>query len=290
MTRLRAIGYPRVSGESQGHSGYSLGDQVKAIEEFAERNNIELVAHYMEIESGSTIHKRPGFKAALKHCYHDAGIDCIIFSNLDRYSRDSLGAELIRRSMKARGKKLISVQESYLTPVRGYDNGGSGEEDDYLEAAIQHRMVEAEQERKRIVRRCQRGKDKKIAGGGWGGHRPPYECDVIQGELVLNPDRARIIRHIVRLRKLRNFDGSHVFSLQAIADYLNGKNNLIDPITGQVGRKFPRYFDRQLVRKRIKPRLQLNLWNREGIRKIVHDSEIGERAKWLRYKRIDEAS
>lgn len=285
--KLRAVGYPRVSGETQGNSGYSLADQVKSIEAFCLANNIELVAHYTEVESAATMHKRPAFKAALRHVY-SSDIDCIVFNNLDRYSRDSLGAELIRRSMKKRGKKLISVQESYLTPVQALPGADDDGADDYLEAAIQHRMVEAEQERKRIVKRLKKGRIEKISRGGWPGHRPPFEADVIAGELVLNPVRARIVRHIVRLRKLKHPNGEHVFTYKQIANYLNGENDLIDPATGEVGRRFERYFDRPMKQKRIKKRIQNNLWNVEGVRRIYLDCIEGIRNRW--FQKADLAS
>lgn len=210
---MKAFGYPRVSTMSQDSSGYSLEEQVASIEAFCKQQGIELAAHFLEVESAATLKARPSFKAALKAVYNDPTIDAIIITNLDRFSRSVLDAEVVRQALARRGKRLISIQEQYLTPTAGVDP----EYEMYLESAFQHRMVEAEAERKRIRRRSLTGKKAKQDAGGWIGFRPPFEYDVIQGDLVQNFERALILRH---MRRLRNWLG---WSYQKIADYLNAK-------------------------------------------------------------------
>lgn len=207
---MKVIGYPRVSTLAQDARGYSLDDQVSAIESFCKQQGFELTAHYMEVESAATLKDRPAFKAALKHLYH-SDAEAIIITNLDRFSRSVLDGEVIRQSLARRGKRLISIQEQYLTPTAYVDP----DHQLYLESAFQHRMVEAEAERKRIKRRILTGKRAKSEAGGWIGFRPPYEYDVFQGELVLNEERAAVVR---LMRRLRNWLG---WTFQRIADYLN---------------------------------------------------------------------
>lgn len=277
MNKLRAIGYPRVSGTVQGESGYSLGDQVKVIEEYCARNDIELVAHFREVESAATVNKRPGFKAALQTLYRTQ-VDILLVTNLDRHSRSMLDFEIIKRAMARHGKRIVSIQEQYLTPLAGVMP-----DDDYLEAVLQHRMVDAESERKRIYKRCWRGRSRKVEEGGWKGHRPPYEYDVVQGELVQNTERWRIVRHMVRLRSLKKANGRPLFSWDALAQYFNGDNNMVDPVSGQRGRRFPVSTDKMTVKKRLTPYKvpRLGLWYGATCRRIVLEVTSGARDRWL---------
>lgn len=235
---IKAVGYPRVSSSGQSGKGHSLEAQAKDIEEFCRQNNIELVAHYREVESAAAVSTRPIFKAMLKHVYRDPSISLIIFNNLDRYARNVIDNELIRQTLAKKGKQIISVQQKHLTPLLA-DN-----DDEDLIAALQHAAVDNERERKKIKKRFLRGKQQKVESGGWAGHRPRYEYDAIQGELVLNEERARYLRLIKRIYKLG------IFSLPQLCEYLNGKNNLLKP-DGTRGRVIPSPGSRKNLRKRI---------------------------------------
>jgi len=256
---MRAIGYPRVSTHGQERHGYSLEEQVSSIEKFCLDKGIELTSHFIEKESAATIRNRPSFKAAMKHVFDSPDIDAIIVTNLDRFSRSVLDAELIRLAFERRGKKLISIQEQHLTPLQKYDDC----DEDYLLAARQHRMVEAEQERKRMRKRMVSGKRQKSLNGGWIGFRPPFEYDVIQGELVYNMERGRVIRHIFRIRKYLGL------SFRQIAAYMNGRNGLINS-DGTRGRVFlPPAIARKPMRKRRNPITKLKVWGLGSVRNII---------------------
>ncbi len=259
-----AIGYPRVSTDRQEQNGYSLQDQVKQIEDFCAENNIELRAHFLEVESAKTASKRPVFKAALSHM-HYGEIDLLVCTNFDRFARNVVDSETIRQSLARKGKKIISTQQRYLTPLHDLVD-----DDEELTAAIQHAAIDNERERKKIAKRMRRGRDRKISEGGWGGHRPPYEFDVVRGELSLNKERAWIVRLMIRLRKLKR-------SYRQIADYLNGNNKLFDPMTRERGRKFEPPHMLQPHRKRMKKLLIGNGdWHPGTVWRVVGRYEVTE--------------
>lgn len=244
---MKAVGYPRVSTHAQDNKGYSLDDQVQAIESFCKQQGIDLVAHFMEVESAETVRDRPSFKAALRYLYNDPSVEAIVINNLDRYSRSVMDDEIIKRGLAKRGKRLLSVQELYLTPIAEIDP----EHEEYLYSARQHRMVEAEAERKRIKRRVLNGKEGKMVAGGWIGFRPPYEYDVFQGELVINPERARWTRHMRRLRKYLGW------TFKRIAIYMN-----------QI--EVPPPHARPMVRKRMTPKVKgVGAWTLSSVRNIL---------------------
>jgi DNA invertase Pin-like site-specific DNA recombinase len=267
MTKKIAVGYPRVSGAGQGEKGYSLEDQVKQIEAFCHNNGIELRAHFREVESAKTVAERPTFKAALRHLY-ESGADYLIVTNLDRFSRSVFDAEALRRSMERRGKKLIAVQQRYLTPL----NDDPDEEDELI-AARQKASIEAELERKKIRRRCLSGKRQKAAIGGWTGHAPWYEVDVIRGRPVPNKERMRVVRLILRLRRV-GAATPQPMSFQKIADFLNGKNNLAN-LDGTRGRVFlsPREAREPIRQRRIPRRHVRSKWTMETVRRIFQNYE-----------------
>lgn len=84
------ISYARVSTTEQGRSGLGLAAQQKAIEDFAIANGYEIVASFVESESGKgadALERRPQLKAALEAA-RKAGKNCpVAVSKLDRLSR-----------------------------------------------------------------------------------------------------------------------------------------------------------------------------------------------------------
>lgn len=235
----RAIAYTRVSTDGQA-DGHSLAHQITEIEQYCRDNELLLVGSFSEIESAATIKKRPAFKQAVQTLNRDEA-DFIVCINFDRFSRNLLDFELIRRSLEQKGKAILSTQQSFLTPIK------KNKDFDYrLAAQMQREMIEAEMERWKIRERCLNGRNKKVAQGGWWGHRPPHEFDVVQGELVLNLQRLKkiqaIYRHILRLRKLG-------FTYRAVAAYLSGDNGLLNA-DGTRGRAFPVLSKRQTLRRR----------------------------------------
>ena len=239
MTELLALAYIRVSTDGQA-DGQSLEQQNAEVEQYCRDNDLKLLATFPEIESAATISKRPAFKEAVR-MLNASKADYIVCANLDRFSRNLLDFELIRRSLERKGKGILSTQQSFLTPINK-----SKDFDFRLQAQAQREMIEAEVERWKIRERCLKGRTRKVAQGGWWGHRPPYEFDVKQGELVINPDRQRtikgLIRLITRLRKLG-------WTYKRVAEYLSGHNGLFNP-DGTRGRRYPILSTRDVLRKR----------------------------------------
>jgi DNA invertase Pin-like site-specific DNA recombinase len=83
----RAIGYTRVSTAEQGRSGLGLDAQRAAIQSFAEREGLTIVAWHSDTLSGKgSDAERPGLAAALHGAKRSRGP--VLVSKLDRLSRD----------------------------------------------------------------------------------------------------------------------------------------------------------------------------------------------------------
>lgn len=81
----RYVAYFRVSTQKQGRSGLGLDAQKQAVQDFLHQFGGELVAEYMEVESGKRI-DRPEFTKAAD--YAELANATLLVAKLDRLSRD----------------------------------------------------------------------------------------------------------------------------------------------------------------------------------------------------------
>jgi DNA invertase Pin-like site-specific DNA recombinase len=81
----RYVAYFRVSTQKQGRSGLGLDAQKQAVKDFLLQFGGELVAEYMEVESGKRI-DRPEFTKAAD--YAELANATLLVAKLDRLSRD----------------------------------------------------------------------------------------------------------------------------------------------------------------------------------------------------------
>ena len=86
MSSRKHVSYLRVSTDKQGRSGLGLEAQRAAVATFLDVGASELVAEYVEVESGKE-NDRPQLQKALKHCEIIGAT--LIIAKLDRLSRDA---------------------------------------------------------------------------------------------------------------------------------------------------------------------------------------------------------
>lgn len=90
MHRVQRAGlFERVSTEEQSKYGFSIQNQIEALEEYCEKNKIKIVDHYCDegVSAGKAYTKRPEMKRLLEDV--EAGkIDIILFTRLDRWFRN----------------------------------------------------------------------------------------------------------------------------------------------------------------------------------------------------------
>jgi DNA invertase Pin-like site-specific DNA recombinase len=85
----KAVAYLRVSTKQQQRSGLGIGAQRAAIARFAEAEDIQMIAEFVEAETGKgadALDRRPQLAAALAAAR--AGKCSVLVSKLDRLSRD----------------------------------------------------------------------------------------------------------------------------------------------------------------------------------------------------------
>src|ERR687889_2865459 len=86
MAQGRFVSYLRVSTDRQGRSGLGLEAQRKAVEDFLNGGRWNLIAEFVEVETGKR-DDRPKLAEALSLCrLHNA---TLVIAKLDRLSRDA---------------------------------------------------------------------------------------------------------------------------------------------------------------------------------------------------------
>ena len=86
---MKAIIYTRVSTAEQGKSGLGLESQLNSVTEFCHAENIEVIAHYQEIETGKgqdALEVRPQLAKALAHAKKESAY--LVVAKLDRLGRN----------------------------------------------------------------------------------------------------------------------------------------------------------------------------------------------------------
>lgn len=85
MEHHKFVSYVRVSTAEQGQSGLGLEAQGQAVSEYVSRMSCDLIAQFVEVESGSR-NDRPQLKAAIDLCKRQKAT--LIIAKLDRLARN----------------------------------------------------------------------------------------------------------------------------------------------------------------------------------------------------------
>ena len=86
---MKAIIYTRVSTKEQGNSGLGLESQLNLVTDFCTAENIEVITHYSEVETGKghdALDKRPQLAKALQHAKKEGAY--LVVAKLDRLGRN----------------------------------------------------------------------------------------------------------------------------------------------------------------------------------------------------------
>lgn len=86
MADGKFVAYYRVSTDQQGKSGLGLDAQRKAVEDYLNGGNWQLVAEFTEVESGKSDKNRPQLHAALAICRKQRAT--LVIAKLDRLARN----------------------------------------------------------------------------------------------------------------------------------------------------------------------------------------------------------
>ena len=157
----KAYMYTRVSTAMQ-IDNYSIEAQRNRILGQAKLENIKIVGEYSdEGHSGKNIAGRPAFQQMLSDIEaRKDNIDYVLVFKLSRFGRNTADAI-----------NSLQLLEDYGI----------------------------EMERENIITQTLSGRKQKAKSGGWNGGFAPYGYDLVDGELVIRDDEARVIRDLFKI-------------------------------------------------------------------------------------------
>ena len=198
---VRGVIYARFSSEMQRDE--SIDAQIRAIEEYAKRNNIMVVGNYIDKAKSATTDNRPEFQQMIADAAKNQ-FDVVLVHKLDRFSRNRNDSIAYRMQLKRHGVALISALE--------YIDEGSPESI-ILESVLE---AMAEYYSRNLAREVEKGKKENALKGKHVGGIPPlgYDLDRATMKLVINPHESECIRLIFK----RTLEG---FAYKEISDELN---------------------------------------------------------------------
>jgi len=123
MSGQRFVAYYRVSTDKQGRSGLGLEAQQRAVRDSVAATGAQLVAEYVEVESGKR-NDRPQLAAALAACRKQRAVLCI--AKLDRLARNvafianlmDAGADFVAVDMPNANRLTLHVMAAFAEHER----------------------------------------------------------------------------------------------------------------------------------------------------------------------------
>lgn len=188
MAARKVLGYTRVSTQEQV-TGFGLAVQAKAIRDYCKANGLRVVRMLSdEGQSGSNgLDTRVGLAEALA-IVERGEVAGLVVARMDRLARDLLLQETLMTRMRQAGAEVISVSEPDM------------DSDDPTRVLVRQVLGSISQYERALIRgRMMAGKAAKVAGGGYGGGRPPFGWRA-EGKELVPDEREQAV--IARARQL----------------------------------------------------------------------------------------
>lgn len=180
----KAAAYARYSSDNQREE--SIEAQIRAIREYCQKNDIQLVKIYTDEARSATTDDRPGFLQMIQDS--SMGLfSSVIVHKLDRFSRDRYDSAFYKRQLRKNGVRLISVLEHL---------------DDSPESIILESVLEgmAEYYSRNLARETMKGMKETALKCRHTGGKPPLGYDVAEDKTyVINENEARAVRMIFEM-------------------------------------------------------------------------------------------
>lgn len=181
---IKAVAYARYSSDNQREE--SIEAQLRAIKEYCEKENMQLIKIYADEAKSATTDQRPEFLNLINDS--SMGLfSVVIVHKLDRFSRDRYDSAFYKRQLKQNGVRLISVLEQL---------------DDSPESVILESVLEgmAEYYSKNLSREVMKGMRETALQCKHTGGKPPLGFDVAPDKTyTINEFEAEAIRLIFKM-------------------------------------------------------------------------------------------
>ena len=178
---MNAVIYARYSSENQREE--SIEGQIRECTEYADRQNITIVSHYIDRAFSARTADHPEFQRMIRDS--EKGLfDAVLVWKLDRFSRDRYDSAHYKHVLKKNGVKVVSAME----------NISEGPEGIILESMLEGMAEYYSAELSVKIKRGQKENAMKCKNNG---SKPPYGYYVNnEGFLVINESQAPVVKDI----------------------------------------------------------------------------------------------
>lgn len=209
MKSKRIAGYVRVSHEEQKKYGYSVQAQIERIKRYAEETKSQLVEIYIDEGFTATKMKRPDLLRMLDNL---DTFDILVFTRLDRFSRNVLQANTMVKTMEEYNVGIKSIEEEDIDT-----STADGKFNFDLRVSL------AEREAKKTSERIKSVFEFKIKNGQPVSGNQPYgytiETKDNKKKIIKDPNLEHIIEDIFKY-----FSKHH--TIRGTMAYINGKYDI----------------------------------------------------------------
>jgi DNA invertase Pin-like site-specific DNA recombinase len=194
---MLAVGYARVSLETE-----DVENQVKAIQDFAKANGIELIGIFKDVGVSGTkpALEREGFRQMLNALANMPAVKTVIIYDISRLGRDMLDVvETYRLLTEKHGLNVLFVQHPELNVIQGSPLGEA-----IRKATLALLSIAVEIERALIIERTKAGLARARAQGVHLGRRgAEIPVDEVKEYLAMGLTKKAVYRILVKEGKLR---------------------------------------------------------------------------------------
>lgn len=196
---MKAVAYARYSTDRQ--RGESIDAQLRAIQAWADKNNVEIIRVYIDEAESATDDDRPEFQKMIAELTVTKP-DLVLTHKMDRFARNRYDSAIYKREIQKVGARYVAVDQ----PI-----------DDSPEGVILESLLEgmAEYYSKNLSREVMKGMKENAYKAQFNGGWVPLGYDIDQDkQYVINEYEAETIRLIFKMKLAGKGYG-------AIADELN---------------------------------------------------------------------
>lgn len=193
--------YGRYSSANQTEQ--SIEGQRHVCQRYAEQNELEIVAEYVDRALSGTSDRRPQFQQMISDS-EKGEWECVLVYKLDRFARDRYDSVIYKKRLRDNGVRVISATEQISDSPEGIIMEG------LLEAMDEYYSAE-------LARKMRRGIEESYRKGKYIQSIPPFGYRLNAAhQIEINPETAPIAAEI-----FRRYDCGQ--TIGEIATWLNGQ-------------------------------------------------------------------
>jgi site-specific DNA recombinase len=187
---MRTAIYIRVSTEEQAKEGYSVDAQKRRLTDFVNSQGWEVYDTFIDDGYSAKNLERPNMQRLIQAVKQKA-IDVVLVYKLDRLVRSVIDLHELLELFEKYDVKFKSATEIFDTTT------AIGRLFITIVAAL------AQWERENLAERVKMGMEQKHLKGERNGAVAPYGYDLVNGELVINPVEAQVVRRIFEMYRTK---------------------------------------------------------------------------------------